>query len=174
MSDCDNPSTPLGDVFQLNSSPAKTTRSHKRPVATPPPAVLVSPSKKYRTKAEATDLDVWDNTDDEIISAVKARWNSAAYGHFTTSLKRHLKGDGRADYLEFVFTCRVDPVNHKPHHRKRMQTAQGTKNLNRGIKECIERRGVSSSGPDATGAQQTITQSVSKYTPEAHRALIAM
>ncbi|KAG1852674.1 hypothetical protein F4604DRAFT_1515386, partial [Suillus subluteus] len=54
------------------------------------------------------------------------------------------------------------------------QTAQGTKILNRGIKECIERRGVSLSGPDATGAQQTITQSVSKYTPQAHRALIAM
>ncbi|KAG1854523.1 hypothetical protein F4604DRAFT_1802645 [Suillus subluteus] len=85
-----------------------------------------------------------------LLVAAKARWNSAAYDHFTTTLKRHLKGDGSADYLEFVFTCRAP------------------------IKECIERRGVSLSGPDATGAQQTITQSVSKYIPQAHRALIAM
>ncbi|KAG1782356.1 hypothetical protein EV702DRAFT_1231648, partial [Suillus placidus] len=104
----------------------------------------------------------------------KARWNSAAYDHYKISLKRRLKADGSPDYLEFEFVCRSDPVNHKPHHRKRMQTAQGTKNLNRGVKECIQRRGISTQGPDATGAQQTLSSSVSKYTPQAHRALIAM
>ncbi|KAG1847937.1 hypothetical protein C8R48DRAFT_615160 [Suillus tomentosus] len=55
-----------------------------------------------------------------------------------------------------------------------MQTAQGTKNLNRGITECIQRRGVSTEGPNAKGAQQTLSGSISKYTPEAHCALIAM
>ncbi|KAG1761696.1 hypothetical protein EDD22DRAFT_779430 [Suillus occidentalis] len=55
-----------------------------------------------------------------------------------------------------------------------MQTGQGTKNLNRGIKECVQRRGVSTEGPNAKGAQQTLSGSISKYTPEAHRALIAM
>ncbi|KAG1737739.1 hypothetical protein EDB19DRAFT_1636670 [Suillus lakei] len=54
-----------------------------------------------------------------------------------------------------------------------MQTGQGTNNLVTGIKDCAVRRGVSS-GSDATRAQQTITGSVSKYTVEAHRALIAM
>jgi len=55
-----------------------------------------------------------------------------------------------------------------------MQTGQGTKNLNRGIEECVRRRGVSTEGPNAKGAQQTLSGSISKYTPEAHRALIAM
>ncbi|KAG0697891.1 hypothetical protein DFH29DRAFT_760659, partial [Suillus ampliporus] len=55
-----------------------------------------------------------------------------------------------------------------------MQTGQGTKNLNQGIKDCAGRRGVSSMGSAATGAQQTLTGSVSKYTAEAHHALIAL
>ncbi|KAG1771677.1 hypothetical protein EV702DRAFT_1136563 [Suillus placidus] len=165
-------STP-SDVFELDASPAKNTRSHKRTVV-PPPPVLESPTKKRRVKADDTDLDIWDKNDDDIISTSKARWNSAAYDHYKISLKRRLKADGSPDYLEFEFVCRSDPVNHKPHHRKRMQTAQGTKNLNRGVKECIQRRGISTQGPDATGAQQTLSSSVSKYTPQAHRALIAM
>ncbi|KAG2360528.1 hypothetical protein BDR07DRAFT_1289484 [Suillus spraguei] len=55
-----------------------------------------------------------------------------------------------------------------------MQTGQGTKNLNQGVTECAARRGVSSSGANSTGTQQTLTGSVSKYTAEAHRALIAL
>lgn len=190
MSESDaSPSTPTSN-FELDASPAKNTRSHKRTVVSPTP-VLESPTKKRRTKADVTDLDVWDKTDDEIISmspssfnfinkftslsaASKARWNSAAYDHFKITLHRRLKVDGSRDYLEFKFTCHTDPVNHKPHHRKRMQTGQGTKNLNRGITECIQRRGVSTEGPNAKGAQQTLSGSISKYTPEAHRALIAM
>ncbi|KAG1800701.1 hypothetical protein EV424DRAFT_1586805 [Suillus variegatus] len=149
MSESDaSPSTPTSN-FELDASPAKNTCSHKRTVVSPTP-VLESPTKKRRTKADVTDLDVWDKTDDEIII------------------------DGSRDYLEFKFTCHTDPVNHKPHHRKRMQTGQGTKNLNRGITECIQRRGVSTEGPNAKGAQQTLSGSISKYTPEAHRALIAM
>ncbi|KAG1799614.1 hypothetical protein EV424DRAFT_1352282 [Suillus variegatus] len=34
--------------------------------------------------------------------------------------------------------------------------------------------GVSTEGPNAKGAQQTLSGSISKYTPEAHCALIAM
>ncbi|KAG0695807.1 hypothetical protein DFH29DRAFT_813803 [Suillus ampliporus] len=55
-----------------------------------------------------------------------------------------------------------------------MQTGQGTKNLNQGIKDCAGWHGVSSTGSAATGAQQTLTGSVSKYMVEAHRALIAL
>ncbi|KAG1719043.1 uncharacterized protein EDB91DRAFT_1065957 [Suillus paluster] len=55
-----------------------------------------------------------------------------------------------------------------------MQTGQGMKNLNQGVAECAARRGVSMSGANSTGMQQTITGSVSKYTAEAHHALIAL
>ncbi|KAG1848634.1 hypothetical protein C8R48DRAFT_394279 [Suillus tomentosus] len=102
-----SPESRLGDLQTLQ-------------VATP---MLESPTKKRRIKADVTDLDVWDKTDDEIITASKARWNSAAYDHFKITLHRRLKVDGSRDYLEFKFTCHTDPVNHKPHHRKRMQTS---------------------------------------------------
>ncbi|KAG2337189.1 hypothetical protein BDR05DRAFT_970524, partial [Suillus weaverae] len=42
-------STP-SDVFELDASLAKNTRSHKRTVV-PPPPVLESPTKKRRVKA---------------------------------------------------------------------------------------------------------------------------
>jgi len=72
MSESDaSPSTPTSN-FELDASPAKNTRSHKRTVVSPTP-VLESPTKKRRTKADVTDLDVWDKTDDEIITASKAR-----------------------------------------------------------------------------------------------------
>jgi len=64
MSPGTSPSTPTSD-FELNASPAKNTRSHKRTVVATP--VLESPTKKRRTKADVTDLDVWDKTDDDII-----------------------------------------------------------------------------------------------------------
>ncbi|KAG2029925.1 hypothetical protein BDR03DRAFT_975367, partial [Suillus americanus] len=36
-----------------------------------------------------------------------------------------------------TITCRTDPADHRPHHRKRMHsTGQGTKNLNHGVAEC--------------------------------------
>ncbi|KAG2033755.1 hypothetical protein BDR03DRAFT_1001931 [Suillus americanus] len=66
----------------------KNTCSRKRTAVSLAP-VLGSPTKTHRTKAEATDSDVRDENDDEIIC------------------------DGSADYLEFVFTCRADPVSHK-------------------------------------------------------------
>ncbi|KAG2047112.1 hypothetical protein BDR06DRAFT_898040 [Suillus hirtellus] len=55
-----------------------------------------------------------------------------------------------------------------------MQTGQGTKNLNWGITECIQCHGVSTEGLNVKGTQQILSSSISKYTPEAHRALIAM
>ncbi|KAG1849506.1 hypothetical protein F4604DRAFT_1593326 [Suillus subluteus] len=55
-----------------------------------------------------------------------------------------------------------------------MQTGQGTKNLNWGSEECVQRRGVSTQVPNAKSIQQTLSSSISKYKPEAHRAIIAM
>ncbi|KAG2036106.1 hypothetical protein BDR03DRAFT_960792 [Suillus americanus] len=93
--------------------------------------VIQSPKKKRRAKAEKSDLDIHDLI--VILAALKARWISAVYDHYETSLKRHTKRNGSPDYLEFVFTCRTDPANHRPHHRRCMQTGQGTKNLNQGV-----------------------------------------
>ncbi|KAI0041494.1 hypothetical protein FA95DRAFT_1468683, partial [Auriscalpium vulgare] len=53
-------------------------------------------------------------------------------------------------------------------------TSQGTKNLLRNIQQCEKRRGVAAGSNSSAGAQQTITNAVSAYTPARHRALIAM
>ena len=54
-----------------------------------------------------------------------------------------------------------------------MQTGQGTKNLSHGVTECNHGRGVTNAA-SAAGAQESIEQSVSEYTPARHRAMIAM
>ena len=54
-----------------------------------------------------------------------------------------------------------------------MQTGQGTKNLSRGATECNRRQGVTDAA-SAAGAQQSIEQLVSEYTPAKDRAMIAM
>lgn len=159
--------SPMG----TSSAPGSPRKRPASPLSIP---VLQSPKKRRRAKAEKSDLEVWDESENDIIEASKARWTSAVYDHYETSLRRHTKADGSPNYLEFVFKCRTDPANHRPHHRKRMQTGQGTKNLKQGLIECAARRGVSTSGANSTGAQQTLTRSVSKYTAEAHRALIAL
>ncbi|KAG0692680.1 hypothetical protein DFH29DRAFT_1073595 [Suillus ampliporus] len=85
-------STLTSDEFELDASPAKSTRSHKHTVVSLAP-VLESPTKKRRVKADDTDLDVWDKNDDDIIYSLvlsatsKSRWNSAAYDHYKISLK---------------------------------------------------------------------------------------
>lgn len=104
------------------------------------------------------------------------RWKSKVYDHYQVSLIRHTHEDGRPNYLEFCFTCIVDPHGHRSQTRKRMRTAHGTKNLARGIDQCNERWGVTSGDPgdpSTVGEQQT-TESVSEYTPARHRAIIAM
>jgi hypothetical protein len=71
-----------------------------------------------------------------------------------------------------MFACNDDPVNCW-HVRARMATSEGTMNLKRKIAACLKRCGVSDGGT-SMGAQQTITGTISKYTPSKHRALIAM
>ncbi|TEB21370.1 hypothetical protein FA13DRAFT_1829389 [Coprinellus micaceus] len=55
-----------------------------------------------------------------------------------------------------------------------MQSSHGTSNLHRANNQCSARRGVPKDSDTAVGAQQDLFQSVSKYTPARHRALIAM
>ena len=104
----------------------------------------------------------------------RKRWKSKVYDHYQVSLVRHTHKNGRPNFLEFRFTCILDPHGHGSHTRKRMQTGQGTTNLSRGINECNQRRGVTSGDPSTVGAQQTIEKSISEYTPAKHRAIIAM
>lgn len=102
----------------------------------------------------------------------KATWRSDVYKHYNVSLVRHTSIDGGPGYIEFKFTCKNDPIGHKPHVRRRMETSHGTKNLKRGQTDCKARRGVK--GDSNIGAQQTLTRAVSNYSPARHRALIAM
>ena len=82
---------------------------------------------------------------------------------------------GLPNYLEFRFTCIVDPHGgHKPQTRKQMKTGDGIKNLARTIVDCNARRGVAPGDLSSIGAQQMIEKSISEYTPAKHRALIAM
>lgn len=145
---------PLSMVRTRSISPMGTSSApgspRKRPASPMSIPVLQSPKKRRRAKAEKSDLEVWDESENDIIEASKARWTSAVYDHYETSLRRHTKADGSPNYLEFVFKCRTDPANHRPHHRKRMQTGQGTKNLKQGLIECAARRGVSTSGANSS------------------------
>lgn len=54
-----------------------------------------------------------------------------------------------------------------------MQTSDGTTNMGRKVKSCLERRGISAAGM-SKGAQQTLEKSVSQYTKARHRTLIAL
>ncbi|KAF8151170.1 hypothetical protein K438DRAFT_1512742, partial [Mycena galopus ATCC 62051] len=53
-------------------------------------------------------------------------------------------------------------------------TSEGTKNLKRTLEQCCDRRGVDPGGDTSKNAQQDLFQSVSRYTPARHRALIAL
>jgi hypothetical protein len=55
-----------------------------------------------------------------------------------------------------------------------MATGHGTQNLNRGVDACNRHCGVTNSSSSHAGAQQTLTHTVSTYTPSCHHALIAM
>jgi len=87
-------------------------------------------------------------------------------------VKRHTRPHGDPDYIEFQFTCKVDPRGHNIHVCKQMQTGHGTSNLARGIEECNSRRGVDNK--TVAGTQQTVERSISEYTPMKHRAMIAL
>ncbi|KZS99691.1 uncharacterized protein LAESUDRAFT_718541, partial [Laetiporus sulphureus 93-53] len=90
----------------------------------------------------STDLEVWSMTDEEIISLSSTKWKSKCYDHYNVSLKRIYKDDKTPLFLQFGFTCKFDPKNHRTHYRDQMKTGDGTKNLDRGIQGCCKWRGV--------------------------------
>ena len=146
--------------------------------------------KQWKIDKQKTlpDKDVWNLLDKEIIGMceeylatrwltpptdqARATWWSDVYKHYNVSIIHHASMDGGPGYIEFKFTCKHDPVKHKHHTRRRMETSHGTKNLQRGQRECENRRGVT--GDSNARAQQTLTSSISTYTPACHHALIGM
>src|SRR6266550_3347549 len=107
-----------------------------------------------------------------IIEVSKKKWTSKHYDHFTVTLHRVLKRDGSPHHIDYVFTCKDDPINCRI-TRGRMQMGDGTTNMGRKVKSCLERRGIPAAGT-STGAQQTLEKSVSQYTKARHRVLIAL
>jgi hypothetical protein len=73
------------DASLAPNSPATNTRSHKRSVSSPIP-VLESPKKKRRAKAELSDIAIWSNTDDKIISECLSYLIVRATYHFTRGI----------------------------------------------------------------------------------------
>jgi hypothetical protein len=153
-----------------------------------PPVVIASPVKKRGKRNEnTTDAEMWNRNNEEIIGMLRSpsrhfsrakvlaaesrrRWKSPVHDHYDVVVKRHTRPNGDPDYIEFHFTCKVDPRGHNVHVRKQMQTGHGTSNLARDIEECNSCRGVDSK--TAAGAQQTVERSISEYTPAKHCAII--
>lgn len=94
----------------------------------------------------------------------KKTWKSSTYDHYNISLERcH---DTRT--LTFRFTCRFDPDGHPSSTRRRLDTSQGTSNLERSRKKCMQQRGSNDAPAPTTPQPPLLTYSQSK-----HRALIA-
>ena len=73
--------------------------------------------------------------------------------------------------MVFVFTCKSDPTQNKPHHRPCKKTSEGTANLKLGAEKCDKRNGVVAVAmkPDGNGVASAPTYSVA-----AHHALISL
>jgi hypothetical protein len=105
-----------------------------------------------------------------IDAAVKS-WKSPVYSHYNVTLRRDVDDDNEESPLAmfFVFTCKTDPAQHKPHFRPREKTSEGTANLKLGAEKCNERNGL-------VGAALVLDDrsTAPAYSVAAHRALIAL
>ncbi len=107
------------------------------------------------------------------VAEAQKKWKSEVYKHYNVSLERITTSAGKPQKLRFVFTCRLDPKNHVQ-RRDRMATSQGTTNLRRTNKQCFDRRGVKDPSDSSANAQQDLHNSVSRYTPSRHQAILAL
>jgi hypothetical protein len=101
------------------------------------------------------------------------KWKSDVYSHYKVLLERITTPTGDPKKLRFLFTCRFDPKEHQQ-RRDRMATSQGTTNLRRTNEQCCKRRKVAGTSGSAANAQQDLHNSISRYTPIQHRAIIAL
>ena len=84
------------------------------------------------------------------------------YNHYNVSLERC----NEARTLTFRFTCRFDPLRHPSQTRGRLETSQGTSNLERSRKKCQQLR-----GEDMSSSTRTLPPPT--YSRSKHHALIA-
>ena len=134
--------------------------------------------KKTRPKRQLSDEDIWEWTDAKIIgtctelvdtsphsshcpAASQKTWRSTTYSHYNVSLERcH-----QTRTLSFRFTCQFDPIRHPSITRRRVDTSQGTSNLEWAWKKCQQLHGKDAS----SGAPPPCPT----YSHSKHHALIA-
>lgn len=85
----------------------------------------------------------------------RVTWWSNIYKHYNVSIVCHTSMDGGSGYIKFKFACKHNPAKHRLHTHRHMETSHGTKNLQRGQRECENRWGVT--GDSNARAQQTLT-----------------
>ena len=101
------------------------------------------------------------------IDAARKIWRSNVYDHYITTVNRvHNPFSGQPQNIEFVFTCKNHPENHlQPLRRDRSRTGDGTTKFLKDVRMCEEKQGIYQPQPASTSIP---------YTPETHRALIAL
>lgn len=168
-------------TFTHPPNAGRTSGSRKSSSSSGSSSVPIS-AKKTRQKRWLSDEDVWEWPDSKIIGKLadldiricltfhytatsQKTWKSLVYSHYNVSLDRC----DETRTLTFRFTYRVNPDGHPPLTRHRLDTSQGTSNLERARRKCNQDRGEddhTSSGTPA--APPPPTYSVAK-----HCALIA-
>lgn len=128
------------------------------------PVVIVSPIKKRAQRAypaikRMSDLDVWDMSDDEILSMpgfiivqgmdahsfVGVAFHNArspVYDHYDITVEQIYGSCNKKLQIDFIFTCKADPDHHTPHRCARGKMSSGTSNLVSGERQCLQRRGI--------------------------------
>ena len=124
----------LADSLSRNLCSHGTDKTGRRQGSPSPPVVIVSPMKKRGKRNEnTTDAEMWNRNNGEIIGVLRSpsrrfspsranlnvstaesrrRWKSPVYDHYDVVVKRHTRPNGGPDYIEFHFTCKVDPRGH--------------------------------------------------------------
>ncbi|KAK6980872.1 hypothetical protein R3P38DRAFT_3235214 [Favolaschia claudopus] len=82
------------------------TRNDENRAPEPSPATIEPPKKRRKVDLESintnTDEEVWSMADEEITDALRTRWSSEVYDHFTVSLVRDSSTTPRA--IKIVLT----------------------------------------------------------------------
>ncbi|KAF8811797.1 hypothetical protein BYT27DRAFT_7027511, partial [Phlegmacium glaucopus] len=103
------PSSPDEEEFDFDEADAI-------PITAPPAAgALGSPVKRARAVGgnqeslhRKGDLEVWDESDEDIINAARKIWRSNVYDHYITTVNRICDPFSHQPLkIEFVFTCKT-------------------------------------------------------------------
>ncbi|KAF8975005.1 hypothetical protein BDQ17DRAFT_1340083 [Cyathus striatus] len=167
------PSQPQTPTHSRDVSPAPFPRPHTpdAPTTTPVYPVVLSPVKQRQHQnnklvMNMLDLDVWEKPDSEIIEATFSGLTADTYNHYNISIER-VYTNSVPEKFHFIFSCKVDPDNHKDHYRDRQKNHDGTGNLVTGLKQCNERLQKCALALD-------INENTIPYSEVAFRTLIAL